>query len=140
MRDPKRPRRVGQTIKQVGAPQRPVHGHELRGRLSPPPRNTPVGHNRAPLAPSRSGSSGSVPPPDRTQPLDRLRRGYFKRFSVGSSTVLLPAGISRDSPNLTIWRTEYSPAFGSVNSVQVRSRGSMSKKTGTPPRAYPGAF
>jgi hypothetical protein len=32
--DPERPRRVGKTIKQVGAPQRPVHGHELRGRLA----------------------------------------------------------------------------------------------------------
>jgi len=31
VRDPERPRRVGKTIKQVGAPQRPVHGHELRG-------------------------------------------------------------------------------------------------------------
>ncbi len=34
VRDPERPRRVGKAIKQVGAPQRPVHGHELRGRLA----------------------------------------------------------------------------------------------------------
>jgi hypothetical protein len=34
VRDPERPRRVGKTIKQVSAPQRPVHGHELRGRLA----------------------------------------------------------------------------------------------------------
>ena len=38
VRDPERPRRVGKTIKQVGAPQRPVHGHELRGRLATPAR------------------------------------------------------------------------------------------------------
>ena len=40
---------------------------------------------------------------------DELPGHPLKRFSVGSSTVLLPAGMSRDSPNLTIWRTEYSP-------------------------------
>ena len=38
VRDPERPRRVGKTIKQVGAPQRPVHGHELRRRLATPAR------------------------------------------------------------------------------------------------------
>ena len=38
VRDPERSRRVGMTIKQVGAPQRPVHGHELRGRLASPAR------------------------------------------------------------------------------------------------------
>ena len=57
------------------------------------------------------------------------------RFSVGSSTALSPTGMNSGSPNLTICRTAYSPALGSVNSVQLRSTGSISKKTGTPPRA-----
>src|SRR5580693_5029816 len=38
MRDPEGPWRVGETIKQVGAPQRPVHRHQLRGRLASPVR------------------------------------------------------------------------------------------------------
>lgn len=68
------------------------------------------------------------------------RDGTAQKFPVGRPTMLSPAGIVRVSPNLTICRTEYSLALGSVNSVQVPSIGSMISRTGTPPRAYPDAF